>query len=34
MIARLAYDLAVKNTKKYPESWDREKKKAGNFLRQ
>lgn len=33
MIARLAYDLAVKNNKRYPESWDKE-KQAGYFWRQ
>lgn len=33
LIDRLAYDLAVKNKKKYPETWDRD-KRAGYFWRQ
>lgn len=33
MISKLAYDLAVKNNKKYPESWDQE-KRAGYYWRQ
>lgn len=32
LVDKLAYDLAVRNNKKYPESWDRE-KKAGYFWR-